>query len=56
MKEVQTAISIKLTEEMDECIVSQLSYGDSKSGYIRESVAARLEDEGVVDDGEALLP
>jgi predicted DNA-binding protein len=56
MKQVESTISVKITEEMEERIVSQLSYGDSKSAYIRESVAERLEDEGVVDDGEALLP
>ena len=56
MQRTDATISVKITEEMEEAIVQQLTYGDSKSAYIRESVAQRLEGDGVVDDGGALLP
>lgn len=55
MQRTDATISVKITEEMEEAIVQQLTYGDSKSAYIRESVAQRLERDGVVDDGGALL-
>jgi len=49
-------ISVKVPEKMDELIEEQLTYGDTKSEHWRRAEAQRLEREGVVDDGEGLLP
>lgn len=55
MQQTDATVSVKITDAMEEAIVQQLTYGDSKSVYIRQSVADRLEREGAVDDADELL-
>jgi len=57
-------ITVPVEPAMNEAIEDQLGYGDSKAGYIREAIAARLREEGVdvsefapgeTDGGQAVL-
>ena len=49
-KSPKTAAKVLLPEDVDEAIEEQLDYGDSKSGWIRETCEMRLD--GQFDDGE----
>ena len=49
-KSQKTAAKVLLPEEVDEAIEEQLDYGDSKSGWIRETCEMRLN--GEFDDSD----
>lgn len=40
-------VTVPMDEKMVELVDSQLEYGDSRAGWIREAVRQRLEREGV---------
>ena len=40
-------IGVRVDEETMDIIESQLGYGDSKSGWVREAIEARIEKEGL---------
>lgn len=50
-KSQKTAAKVLLPKEVDEAIEQQLEYGDSKSGWIRETCEMRLA--GEFDDTES---
>ena len=49
-KSQKTAAKVLLPEEVDKAIEEQLDYGDSKSGWIRETCEMRLD--GEFDDSD----
>jgi metal-responsive CopG/Arc/MetJ family transcriptional regulator len=38
-------VSVAMPKELDEAIIKRLSYGDSKSEWIREAIRQRIEQE-----------
>lgn len=55
-------VTVPMSDELHNAMVSQLDYGDTKAGYIRDAVRERLEREGVeipgdpqTDGGQATL-
>lgn len=40
-------LTVPVPGEVDELIEQELSYGDSKAGWVREAILQRLEREGV---------